>query len=252
MPALDRFDLYELCVQSPREAVQFLERLHGGTPRSLREDFCGTAAIARAWAARSPRHTAEAVDCDPQVLERAGSAERVERLIGDVRTAPVRAASVDVVFVGNYSIGEIHERSELVAYLSSARRRLRPRGVFVCDTYGGESAFRIGALERRHAGPNGTILHHVWEQRAADPLTARVENVLHFRVELDGEITLSLAEAFVYRWRLWSIPELVDAAREAGFVETCVHTQLGGDGDARALHAPCGASFAACLAARVD
>lgn len=252
MPALDRFDLYERCVQSPLEVVPFLAGLHGAAPRTLREDFCGTAAIARAWAALSTEHSAEAVDCDARVLERAGAADRVEHMISDVRTAPVRVASVDVVFVGNYSIGEIHDRVELVAYLTAARRRLRSRGVFVCDTYGGESAFRVGALERRHAGPNGTILHHVWEQRCADPLTARVENALHFRVELDGEITLSLAEAFVYRWRLWSIPELVDAAHEAGFVETSVHTQLGGTGDTRSSATSCGASFAACLAARAD
>lgn len=249
-PAMDRYDLYERCVQSPGELVPFLAALHGASPKNLREDFCGTAALARAWVARSTEHRAEAVDCDALVLARAGPIERVERIHGDVRTAAVHEASTDIVFVGNFSIGEIAERSELVTYLDCARRRLKPNGIFVCDTYGGESAYRIGALERRHPGPHGTILHHVWEQRAADPLTARVENALHFRIEQDGLITAELHEAFVYRWRLWSIPELVDAAREAGFVRTSVHTQIGGPVRPDEPRTQGQEIFAACLVAR--
>jgi len=60
----------------------------------------------------------------------------------------------------------------------------------------------------------------VWEQREFDPCTARAVNAMHFRVERDGEIVQSLEDAFVYSWRLWSVPELRDAMTEAGFTAT--------------------------------
>lgn len=243
---MDRHELYERCVQAPAELAAFLTALHGRSPRFLREDFAGTAAVSRAWVALSDEHRAEAVDHDAEALARAGATERVERLCADVRTAEVREASVDCVFAGNFSIGEIATRPELLAYLTRSHRRLKSGGLFACDTYYGESAFRAGAFERRHPGPSGTILHHVWEQRAADPFTARVENALHFRIEREGEIVAGLRDAFVYRWRLWSVPELVEAASEAGFGGTSIHTRLDAGCGAEAP----GSAFAALVAAR--
>src|SRR5678816_2642079 len=96
----------------------------------------------------SKDHRAEAVDHDAAVLARAGAIERVERVCADVRAAEVLEASIDCVFVGNYSIGEIATRTELVLYLRATLRRLKRGGLFACDTYGGESAFRVGSLER--------------------------------------------------------------------------------------------------------
>jgi hypothetical protein len=90
----------------------------------------------------------------------------------------------------------------------------------VCDTYGGESAFRLGAVHRIHPGPDGLKIRYTWEQRRADPLTGMVENALHFRVDRDGWIVQEETDAFVYHWRLWSVPELREAMREAGFGAT--------------------------------
>lgn len=227
---MDRHDLYERCVQRPHELVPFLSALHGRSPRVLREDFAGTAAVSRVWATLSEEHRAEAVDIDDSVLGCAASSPRVELISCDVRTDHVHEASVDCVFVGNFSIGEIATRADLVAYLRDSRRRLKGGGLFVCDTYGGRTAFETGILVRRHAQTDGSILHHAWEQRSADPLTARVVNALHFRIERDGEIVAELRDAFVYEWRLWSVPELVDALHEAGFIGTSVHTELSVEG----------------------
>jgi hypothetical protein len=222
---MDATTVRALCASS-RRAGGVPERVArppaDGAARGFRRHGGGFARLDRAL----PEHRAEAVDHDAAVLARAGAIERVERVCADVRTAEVRPGSVDCVFVGNFSIGEIATRRELVDYFACARRRLRSDGVFACDTYGGESAFRVGAVERRHAGPHGTILHHVWEQRARRPLTARVENALHFRIEREGEIVEEIRDAFVYRWRLWSVPELVEAALEAGFEDPSIHTRL--------------------------
>ncbi|USN99160.1 MAG: hypothetical protein H6810_00320 [Phycisphaeraceae bacterium] len=108
-------------------------------------------------------------------------------------------------------------------------------GLFLCDTYGGESAFLIGGVHRDHWIPKedrfgehaGKRIRYTWEQRHADPLTGMVTDVLHFRVESGGTIELELDEAFVYEWRLWSVPELRDAMLEAGFVSTEVYAKTG-------------------------
>jgi len=222
---MDRHDLYELCVQSPPDAVRLLREAHGGEPRVLGEDFCGTAAVARAWVSSVPGGRAVGVDHDPEVLARAAALAPpgLTLIRGDVRTATDPADPAhrcDVLFVGNFSIGELHDRPALVAYLCRCRERLTPGGVAVIDTYGGETAFRTGTLGRLRIGPRGEIVRSIWEQREADPLTARVVNALHFRIEEDGEITQELFDAFVYRWRLWSAPELRDAMTEAGFAGT--------------------------------
>lgn len=224
---MDRFDLYELSVQKPAHAVALLRAIHGRAPRVLAEDFSGTAAVSRAWVRMVEDGRAIAVDRDAEALSRARGHAGLHVIEGDVRELPSSAvARTDVVFVGNFSIGELHTRRELVAYLRRSRERLEPHGVFVCDTYGGASAFRTGAIERMHAGPNGTCIRYTWEQRRADPITARVENALHFRVERAGEIVQEITDAFVYRWRLWSVPELCDALVEAGFASTEVHAEL--------------------------
>jgi hypothetical protein len=253
---LDRHDLYERTVQSPEKVVRFLRELHGGDPRALSEDFSGTAAVSRAWVKLVDGGRATAIDLDASVLERAAGVAGLELVHGDVRTAtdPERHRA-DVIFVGNFSIGEIGDRADLVRYLESSRQRLNPRGVFVCDIYGGPSALRVGAVERSHWIEGGDRILYVWEQREVDAHTGRVLNAMHFRVERDGEIVASIEDAFVYRWRLWSVPELREAMLEAGFRSTEVREDLHRAASAR--EAPVLASldaaegFIACVVARI-
>ena len=80
-------------------------------------------------------------------------------------------------------------------------------------------------MQRQHRLPSGERVEYTWEQRDADPLTGRVVDVLHFRVFEGRTLVLELSDAFVYDWRLWSVPELRDAMLEAGFRETAVYAQ---------------------------
>lgn len=229
---MDRWEFYERAVQSPRDSLAMLIDAHGGDPRVLAEDFAGSAALSRAWAASAPERRSIAVDLDAQALTRASGVQRVETLVADVRDArSVARARGDVVHAGNFSLGYLHSRLELVAYLRAVRGRLSDRGLFACDTYGGPSAFQLGAWTRSIALPDGARLTSVWERREADAMTSRVVNVLGYRVERDGEIVERELEAFVYDWRLWSVPELADALEEAGFERSRVHaTTAPGDG----------------------
>ena len=98
--------------------------------------------------------------------------------------------------------------------------------VFICDTYGGESAFLTGQVHRPHPMGDGRVCRYTWEQRDADPTTGMVTDVIHFRIERAGVIEHELFDAFVYEWRLWSVPELRDAMLDAGFSSTQVYAKL--------------------------
>jgi SAM-dependent methyltransferase len=258
---LDRHELYELCVQSPRDVVAMLRAIHGHSPRVLGEDFAGTAALSYLWAESGSEGRAIAVDLDGSALLRRPDHPRVARIVGDVRAATgVAEHACDVVFVGNFSIGYLHTRSDLVAYLRHACSRLNPGGVFVCETYGGESAFLTGDITRDHDLPDGGRVRYTWEQREANPLTGMVTDVLHFRVERAGRVECKLPDAFVYRWRLWSVPELRDAMVEAGFstMEVYDRTPDATDAEGNAYMIPVSGdedvedSFIVCVAGRAD
>lgn len=234
--AMNRFDLYELCVQNTPAMVRFLLAAHEGRPRVLREDFSGGAALCRAWVAEGDRR-AIAVDADPVPLKRVARVPGVEARPADVRRATDRA---DVIAALNFPLGYWHTRGELVAYLKLCRRRLTRGGVFVGDLYGGADAFRPLTMSRNFRGPGGQRVGYTWEQEQADPATGLVRNALHFQVTPargSAGKAKSLRRAFTYHWRLWSIPEFIDAARDAGFARVDVYDQDAGalDGDGR-LH----------------
>ncbi len=227
-----RFDLYELCAQSPRLMAAFLRAVHGVEPAVLREDFSGGGAVCREWVGLIRGGRAIAVDMDPEPLRRLAGLRRVRRVCADVMACDEHA---DVISATNFAIGYWPTRRDLVKYLRRTRRRLRPGGIFACDTYGGATAFTTGTLVRERVTESGLRVRYIWEQRSANPLTGRVLDAMHFRVFRGTEVVLDLPGAFVYDWRLWSIVELREAMGEAGFSRTEVYAEIaeGVDTDGR-------------------
>lgn len=239
---VNRLDLYELCVQDPAMESAFVRAVHGGNPTTLGEDFCGPASVARAWCGLSPRHRAVAIDRDAGPLaharERAKEHDALAespigpRLVlkrGDVlRVSATPSVMVDAIAAFNFAVCELHERRDLVRYLNGALRRLRPRGVLAADLYAGTEQFSVGTYRKSIRTPDG-VVKYSWEQRQADPFSARVVNAIHFELPPSGTVRgpTRLIDAFVYHWRLWSIAELRDAMHEAGFASTQVHTSYG-------------------------
>ncbi|HED53234.1 MAG TPA: class I SAM-dependent methyltransferase [Phycisphaerales bacterium] len=219
----DIYSLYEACVQSPPEMTALLRAIHGNNPKILAEDFSGTGALCRYWAEHVDGGRAIAVDRNPEPLSRLQGASGVEIVQADVMQANAKA---DCLFAGNFSIGYHHSRPALLAYLKHVRERLNPGGTFVCDTYGGETAYTIGRVIREVPLPGSQICKYQWEQRYADPLTGRVTDVLHFRVFEGDEVIADFPDAFIYEWRLWSVPELRDAMAESGFHMSDVYAEL--------------------------
>ena len=186
----------------------------------------------RAFLALDPDHSAICVDLDAQALDRLTEmldpALRPKLTTRNINVFDAHDP-VDILAALNFSLCEIHERERLVRYLRNAKERLNPGGIFVADLYGGADAMAIGESEEEHADG----LRYIWEQRAANPLTGRVVNAMHFHLPT-GE---TLRDAFVYDWRLWSVPELRDAMADAGFYSSEVHNRLGGAvDDEGALH----------------
>lgn len=145
-------------------------------------------------------------------------------------------AKADIIAATNFPIGYQHSRTALLQYLRNARKSLNKNGIFVCDLYGGRDAFSPAKLVQMLRAPatppwRSELIEYTFEQRSADPVTGLVLDALHFRVFAKSNKTkkpdLECKDAFVYHWRLWSLPELSDAMNEAGFRSVEVHDRLG-------------------------
>jgi len=240
----DRHELYELAVQDPENEVEFLRevyrRVRRRLPRRLREDFCGTATVCAQWVRRGPKNTAEGFDLDVETLEwgrrhhldaLGGSARRVMLHPKDVRQPGLHRA--DITCAHNFSYQVFQTRKEMLEYLESVHRHLADDGVFVLDMYGGWEATEELTEEREIEGTDGVL--YVWEQISYAPVTGRQRCAIHFRFP-DGS---ELRNAFQYDWRHWTMPEMRDLLKEAGFLRVDAwFEEIDEDGDGTGVFAP--------------
>ena len=215
----DVFELYEEAVQDPESDVAIIQRIfkqqYGRSPRTLREDFCGTAALCCAWVEQHAENRAYGVDLDPTPLRSARTrnvaklepdqAERVTLLEGDVRS--VEHERVDATVAFNFSYFIFKTPQGLRDYFGSVRRSLAPGGIFVLDIFGGWEAQMDVKDRTRYKG-----FTYVWDQKGIDPVTNN--GLFHIHFKFRGE---EMKRAFVYNWRLWSIPEVREALESVGF-----------------------------------
>jgi hypothetical protein len=242
----DKFDLYEMAVQSPKTHVAMFEDIYqslkGKNPYRLREDFCGTFGISAAWVNKHPKHTAIAVDLDGATLKRGlkGRAplltiDQKKRL--DVRRGNVlseRGAPADIVSVCNFSFYIFKTRQLLKRYFAAALKNLKKDGIIVLEMVGG-----AGMMEttkdwktiRRKGVPQ---FSYVWDQKSFDPVTANAHYAIHFKFK--GK--KMMRDQFEYDWRLWSIPEVRELLREAGFKKSVVLWEQEVDGEGTGEYLP--------------
>ena len=216
----DRHALYQQAVNAPVAHIDFIRKVYRGMrkrePRVLKEDFCGTALMAAAWAQRSPHNRAIGVDLDAEALawgqqhnlERHGPslARRVALVQADVLEDSSHRA--DIICALNFSYNLLLARHQLLAYLRNARRGLLPGGLFLLDCSGGTEAVIDFAEERRCHD-----FTYIWSQQGFNPLDHSANCSISFAFP-DGS---RIEPAFAYRWRLWTMPELRDCLAEAGF-----------------------------------
>jgi len=227
---VDKHILYEASVQDTEVDIDLINRVGrraaGRRPRTLREDFCGTALLACAWTASRPDREAWGVDLHRPTLDWAREhrltapgvdPDRVHLLEADVRNADT--PQVDVVAALNFSYMIFFERETLKRYFQSVYTALNPGGVFLLDIFGGPNAQDV-MEEKKHIPAGEDVLGrpypaftYVWDQAAFNAVNQRIRCHIHFK----GKKIESMPRAFTYDWRLWSITEIKDLLSEVGF-----------------------------------
>jgi len=224
----DRHVLYQKSVQSVDAEIDFVietyKTLRGRHPTVLREDFCGTAISACEFVRRRPANRAIGVDLDQPTLDwgkkkniarlKPEAQKRITLLREDVRT--VRPDPADCVLAMNFSYFCFSDRATMRGYFENVREGLAPGGLFILDAYGGSDAFKEMREKRPIEEGNFT---YVWDQHSYDPITGSAVCKIHFHFP-DGS---KIRDAFVYHWRLWTLPELRELLLEAGFARATVY-----------------------------
>jgi cyclopropane fatty-acyl-phospholipid synthase-like methyltransferase len=232
----DKHILYEASVQAVESDLDFAERVYkrrnGKRPVLLREDFCGTAALACAWVQRRPHNRAWGVDIHGPTLDwcrtiriplLGEAAHRLSLLQRDVRE--VREPRVDVLLAQNFSYWIFKQREGLRSYFETVRASLRNGGVFIVDVFGGTDSMKSLEEDRKVRGeraPDGTTIPdftYIWQQAHFNPIDHHILCHIHFKLPKGKKIR----KAFSYDWRLWTLPELRELMAEAGFVHTDVY-----------------------------
>lgn len=222
----DRYDYYFRSVQSPETDVLFFRKvyrdLRGQNPKILREDFCGTFANCCEWVKLSKENRAIGLDLDPEPLAygrdkwfpamSADQIKRIQILEEDVRS--LTAPQSDVTVALNFSYFIFHKRMELKKYFELVKKRLKPKGIFVLDMFGGSAC-----QDANEEVTNHRSFKYFWDQESFDPVTHRAKFHIHFQVAGHKKVK----NAFSYDWRMWTIPELQELLTEVGFSTTQVY-----------------------------
>ena len=214
--------LYQRAVQDAGAEVSFLTRtyrtLRKKEPRILREDFCGTALVCCEWVREVEGGEAFGVDLHEPTLNygrkhnlstlEPEEVERLQLIRADVLEK--RDFKADIVCALNFSYFIFKERKVLLDYARYARQGLKKDGLFVLDIYGGPDAQKVQEETTNHGD-----FTYVWDQTSYNPVSGRTKCKIHFRFPRGGG--KPMRNAFVYDWRLWSLPELRDVLIDAGF-----------------------------------
>jgi hypothetical protein len=229
----DRYACYLKSVQEPEHELDFFDQAyrdaHGGKPKVLREDFCGTAAVSCGWVKRRGC-SAVAVDLDAEPLDwgrqhlaaklTAAQRKKLTLMQGDVRDPQPRGlAKADVLAAQNFSFWVFRTRPELLTYLERAHDHLAEKGVMVMDMMGGGECY---VEEHEDVRTISKKMDYVWEQHRFNPVTNRADFYISFRFK-DGS---ALERCFHYHWRFWTIPEVCELLYEAGFDDAKVYWEV--------------------------
>jgi len=225
-------ELYQLSVQNVEAEIDFVdetfEQIRGRKAITLREDFCGTGNTSAEWVRRRPTNTAVGLDLDQPTLDfghethvaqlDADAEQRISLIHRDV-LAPGDAGGSDCVLAMNFSYWLFKTREDLRNYFIAVRESLGTDGVFFLDHYGGSEAMLEAKEAKKIDDGPGRQFTYVWEQKHFNPITGEMECRIHFKFPDKTKIK----NAFVYNWRLWSMPEIRELLSEAGFANVVVY-----------------------------
>ena len=231
----DKYELYQLSVQSPKEDIEFLantyQEIRHKPARHFREDFCGTGLLSATWISRGEEYTAEGFDIDPEPVEWGKShhfadlgraIKRMEFHLEDAREPSTR--NPDIRCAQNFSYWVFKTRPEMLDYFKKVYADLATDGIFVIDLQGGSEV--LEEMEEETELDAG--FSYVWDQDEYWPVTSEGKFYIHFRFP-DGS---KMKKAFIYDWRIWGLTELKDILEDTGFLKvTCYWEGTAEDGE---------------------
>ena len=220
--------LYEKSVQSPDFDLPFFaeyfENYTGRPLRLLREDFCGTAALSAYFVTQHPENHAIGVDLDWPTLNwgikhhvsllPVDQQNRLTLIHGNVLDH--HSSQVQLAVALNFSYMIFKDRPTLRQYFKRAKESLQPGGMFILDIWGGSESQVLQEEPRDIDNPEDDGIGDftfIWDQDAFDPTTYFCTMRMHFTFQDDSE----MRNAFVYDWRMWTMPEVMELMNEAGF-----------------------------------
>lgn len=225
----EKHDLYEHAVQCAETEIDFViqifKSLRQRSPLILREDFCGTANVCCEWVKRDPQHIAIGVDLDQRVLDwglknnintlAKNQQQQITLLNENVLDA--KTPFSDIVLAMNFSYNLFKKRQQLLAYFKKVYANLKSDGIFLLDIYGGYDSFQV--IEEKREIDVDDPFTYIWEQAEFNPINHHFLCHIHFEFS-DGS---RMEKAFSYDWRLWTLPELKNILKNAGFKQVLVY-----------------------------
>ncbi len=237
-PPPDLHGLYEASVQNVDTDLDFGQRVYTKhwkrKPRTVREDFCGTAKLAARWVQRNKMNAAWGIDLHQPTLDwglKYNASElsdeqknRLHLICGDVLEAAT--PKVDLAFALNFSFCVFKQRETLKNYFRAVADSINTEGLFVIDIYGGTESVTAKCDDTREipgfTTPEGIEIpdfEYIWEQAAYNPINHHTTCHIHFKVPGFRKIN----KAFTYHWRLWTLHELQEILLETGFAKAEVY-----------------------------
>ena len=213
-------DLYERSVQNVEHEIDFMQEtykyLKGRLAYFYREDFCGTANSSCEWIKQGKNYNAIGIDNDASVLLWAkenrlarlsnNELSRLKVIEADVMTR--QSISVDILSAFNFSYFTFNTREQLRKYFENSLSALKQDGIFFLDLFGGPEAHQELIEKTEH-----DEFTYIWHQSEFYPLSHFIQCSISFEFP-DASV---IEDAFIYKWRLWSAPEIKELLFEAGF-----------------------------------
>lgn len=227
----DKHSLYLASVQDPIGSIERVSKIYEDLffkkAISLREDFSGTFALSCCWVQSDLERTAIAIDNDKPTLDYGienylsnMSEEEQKRLQTKHADVITKTDFVDVVAAFNFSYCIIHEREKLLEYFKTIYTSLNKKGIMILDLFGGSES-ESPETQERYIDNNDQIRPFTFEfeRKSFNPISRISNYSIHFKYD-DGT---ELLDAFTYEYRMWSITEIRDLFKEAGFTKSLVY-----------------------------
>ena len=188
LPLELKYQLYESSVQSCSSDIEFINKqfkhLRNRSPLLLEEGFSGTSALSCQWVCQSSKHSALAIDLDPEPLQY-GKKQHYRPLTTQQKkqitflqknVMDKQDIRVDVATAFNFSYFIIKQRLELLKYFRRVRNSLAEDGIFFVDIFGGSESRKLLEEETEHDEHS-----YYWDCDFYNPLRNEVLYHIHFK-----------------------------------------------------------------------